>query len=112
MISSSLRQMALKSTAAHDVDPYSYCSFEHVTHRSLRTNGRPVPLGFHVDFHGDEPNDPYADLAVLAEEATDRAEYLYDLLSDLKAQTFLCPRPACVLGRFSRALVFGKGHPT
>lgn len=37
----------------------------------------------------DELNDPYDALAVIAEEATDRAEYLYDLLSDLKKQTFL-----------------------
>jgi hypothetical protein len=37
----------------------------------------------------DEPNDPYDALAVIAEEATDRAEYLYELLSDLKKQTFL-----------------------
>jgi len=37
----------------------------------------------------DEPNDPYDALAVIAEEATDRAEYLYELLSDLQKQTFL-----------------------
>ncbi len=37
----------------------------------------------------DEQNDPYDALAVIAEEATDRAEYLYELLSDLKKQTFL-----------------------
>lgn len=37
---------------------------------------------------GYEPNDPHAELAVMAEAATERAGSLYDLLSDLKKQMF------------------------